>query len=151
MKLLLQRVTQAEVTVEDRSVGCTDAGLLVLVGLSKADAGKKADAGDWDKAIEKVLTLRLFADEQGKMNRSLEDVRGGLLLVSQFTLAGDCSKGKRPSFDSALAPEEARLQFAALVARFKEKTSLKVATGEFGASMQVSLINNGPGTFMLEF
>lgn len=151
MKLLLQRVSQAQVIVANKSVGSIERGLLVFVGLSKADADKRASAGAWDKAIEKVLNLRLFADEAGKMNCSLEEMQGGLLLVSQFTLAGDCGKGKRPSFTDALAPEEARLQFAELVERFKEKTSLKLATGVFGANMQVSLINDGPVTFILEF
>ena len=140
---LLQRVTEASVTVEGAVVGAIGPGLLVLVGVEKGDAEAQAD-----RLLERLLGYRVFSDDQGRMNRSLAEVGGGLLLVSQFTLAADTGKGTRASFSSAAPPEEGRRLFDYLVAKARV-THPEVATGEFGAHMQVALINDGPVTFRL--
>ncbi len=140
---LLQRVTEASVTVEGAVVGAIGAGLLVLVGVEKGDAESQAD-----RLLERLLGYRVFSDDQGRMNRSLAEVGGGLLLVSQFTLAADTDKGTRASFSSAAPPEEGRRLFDYLVAKARA-THPEVATGEFGAHMQVALTNDGPVTFRL--
>jgi len=140
---LLQRVTEASVTVEGAVVGAIGPGLLVLVGVEKGDAEAQAD-----RLLERLLGYRVFSDDQGRMNRSLAEVGGGLLLVSQFTLAADTGKGTRASFSSAAPPEEGRRLFDYLVAKARA-THPEVATGEFGAHMQVALINDGPVTFRL--
>lgn len=140
---LLQRVTEASVTVEGAVVGAIGPGLLVLVGVEKGDAKAQAD-----RLLERLLGYRVFSDDQGRMNRSLAEVGGGLLLVSQFTLAADTNKGTRASFSSAAPPEEGRHLFDYLVAKARA-THPEVATGEFGAHMQVALINDGPVTFRL--
>lgn len=145
MKSLIQRVAQASVTVEDRVVGQIGRGILVLLGLEKGDTGQ-----DIDWHIKKLLEIRIFPDDMGKMNRSVTDIRGELLIVSQFTLAASCRKGTRPSFDSAMPPADAQRFYELYLSRLREATTLKVATGEFGAMMQVSLVNDGPVTFMLE-
>ena len=144
MIALIQRVTQAAVQVEGRCVGEIGPGLLALIGIQRDDDVERAR-----RLLDKLLTYRVFADEAGRMNRSLADTGGGLLLVSQFTLAADTKKGTRPSFTPAAPPEEARELFDHLcdLARNAHPT---VATGEFGADMQVHLVNDGPVTFWLE-
>lgn len=145
MKALLQRVRQAHVEVEGEVVGAIDQGLLVLVGIEPHD-----DAALVEKMLGRLLAYRVFADEQGRMNRSLSDIGGGLLLVSQFTLAADTRSGLRPSFSSAAPPEQGRQLFEHLVACARDRHP-QVATGRFGANMQVHLLNDGPVTFLLEF
>lgn len=144
MKGLLQRVHSARVDVGGHAVGAIDQGLLVLVGVEPSDTRASAD-----KLLHKLLNYRVFSDAQGKMNLSLRDVGGGLLLVSQFTLAADTRSGMRPSFSSAAPPALGEELFDYLVGEAK-KAHETVATGRFGASMQVHLINDGPVTFMLE-
>ncbi|RFA24766.1 D-tyrosyl-tRNA(Tyr) deacylase [Alkalilimnicola ehrlichii] len=141
---LLQRVRQAEVTVAGASIGRIDQGLLVLVGVQKGDG--KAQAA---RLLERLLNYRVFPDAEGRMNLSLRDVGGGLLLVPQFTLAADTGKGNRPSFASAAAPAEAERLFAELL-ELARQAYPAVASGRFGADMQVSLCNDGPVTFWLE-
>ncbi|NWG85997.1 MAG: D-tyrosyl-tRNA(Tyr) deacylase [Hydrogenophilaceae bacterium] len=140
---LLQRVSEARVTVAGEVVGEIGRGLLVLVGVEKGDAEAQAD-----RLLERLLSYRVFPDEAGKMNRSLKDIGGGLLLVSQFTLVADTNSGNRPSFSSGASPEAGRRLFDYLVEQARQKHSV-VATGEFGAEMQVSLTNDGPVTFSL--
>ena len=141
---LLQRVANASVTVDGRCVGRIDHGLLVLVGVQRGDAQTEAD-----RLLERLLTYRVFADDEGRMNRSVQDVGGGLLLVSQFTLAADTRKGTRPGFSPAADPDLGRQLFEYMTARARERHST-VETGVFGANMQVSLVNDGPVTFWLE-
>jgi D-tyrosyl-tRNA(Tyr) deacylase len=141
---LLQRVREARVSVEGREVGAIGAGLLVFVGVEKGDDERTAA-----RLLERLLSYRVFGDDQGRMNRSLRDVGGGLLLVSQFTLAADTRKGARPSFSSAAPPDDGRRLFEHLVALARAGHA-QVATGEFGADMQVSLVNDGPVTFWLQ-
>ncbi|HEX7011213.1 MAG TPA: D-aminoacyl-tRNA deacylase, partial [Steroidobacteraceae bacterium] len=141
---LLQRVTRAEVSVDGRIVGSIGAGLLILVGVERGDTEAQAD-----RLLERVLGYRVFADAEGRMNRSVQDAGGGLLLVSQFTLAADTSKGTRPGFTPAAPPEEGRRLFEYLLARARERHPV-VETGVFGAHMQVSLTNDGPVTFWLQ-
>jgi D-tyrosyl-tRNA(Tyr) deacylase len=140
---LLQRVTAAEVKVGGAVVGGIERGLLVLIGVERADNEAQAD-----RLLERLLSYRVFADADGKMNLSLVDVAGGLLLVPQFTLAADTKKGTRPGFSPAAEPQEGRRLFDYLVRRAREAHSV-VQTGEFGANMQVSLTNDGPVTFWL--
>lgn len=141
---LLQRVTHAEVRVADREVGAIKTGLLVLVGVERGDGEAQAD-----RLLERLCTYRVFPDEQGRMNRSLQDIGGQLLLVSQFTLAADTRSGTRPGFSPAATPEEGRRWFDYLVERARARLGA-VQTGEFGATMQVSLTNDGPVTFWLQ-
>lgn len=141
---LLQRVTQASVTVNKEIVGQIETGLMVLVGVQKHDTEKTAD-----RLAERLLGYRVFPDEQGKMNLSVSDINGGVLLVPQFTLAADTAKGMRPSFSSAADPQMGEKLFEHFVGLVREKHN-KVSTGVFGADMQVSLINDGPVTFTLE-
>jgi D-tyrosyl-tRNA(Tyr) deacylase len=141
---LLQRVTHAEVRVETKIVGAIQAGLLVLIGVERGDSEPQAD-----RLLERLLTYRVFPDDEGRMNRSLQDVGGGLLLVSQFTLAADTRKGTRPGFSPAAEPQEGKRLFEYLVRRARERHSV-VETGEFGAQMQVTLTNDGPVTFWLQ-
>ena len=143
MIALLQRVTSAKVEVEERIVGEIGSGLLVLVGVERGDGQAQAD-----RLLERLLAYRVFADDAGKMNRSVADSRGGLLLVSQFTLAADTSKGTRPGFSPAASPEEGRRWFDYLVQAARSLHAV-VETGEFGAHMRVSLTNDGPVTFWL--
>ncbi|MBL8044686.1 MAG: D-tyrosyl-tRNA(Tyr) deacylase [Nitrospira sp.] len=144
MKAVLQRVTRASVEVDGRIVGRIGAGLLVLLGVAKGDEER-----DLLYLVEKLHTLRIFADDQGKMNRSLVEVGGEVLLVSQFTLLGDTTKGRRPGFDRAAAPDEARTWYEQAVTRLRA-VGVKVETGVFGAHMQVELLNDGPVTFLLD-
>jgi D-aminoacyl-tRNA deacylase len=141
---LLQRVTHAEVRVDTRVVGSIDAGLMVLVAVERGDTQQQAD-----RLLERLLTYRVFGDAEGRMNRSLQDIGGGLLLVSQFTLAADTRKGTRPGFSPAADPQEGTRMFEYLVARARERHAI-VETGEFGAHMQVTLTNDGPVTFWLQ-
>lgn len=141
---LIQRVKQASVAVDGAIVGQIQQGLLVLVGVEKGDS--EADA---DRLCERLFNYRVFADAQGKMNLSLKDIDGELLLVSQFTLAADTQKGARPSFSRAASPEEGRRLFDLLAQKARVKSE-KIATGQFGADMQVSLVNDGPVTFWLQ-
>jgi D-tyrosyl-tRNA(Tyr) deacylase len=140
MLALVQRVAQAQVKVEGETVGDIRQGLLVLVCAERGDAEAQAD-----KLLGKLLKLRIFADEAGKMNRSVQDVGGGLLIVSQFTLAADASGGNRPSFTQAAAPEEGRRLYDYLVHQAQAMHPV-VATGQFAADMQVHLVNDGPVT-----
>ncbi len=144
MIALLQRVSHASVVVDGALVGAIDAGLLVLVCAEKGDTEKQADA-----LLAKLLAYRVFADDAGKMNRSVTDVQGGLLLVPQFTLAADTNSGTRPSFSPAASPEDGRRLFDHFVRRARAAHAT-VATGQFGADMKVSLTNDGPVTFWLQ-
>ncbi len=144
MRVLLQRVKEAQVTVEQTVVGSIQHGSLLLVGFTKGDTSK-----DVDYLADKVVHLRIFEDESGKMNRSLIDVGGAILSVSQFTLYGDCRKGRRPNFMAAMEPGQAQQ----LYEQFNEKLrsyGIKVETGIFGAMMDVHLVNDGPVTLLLE-
>ena len=140
---LLQRVGQASVKVDGEVVGSIGRGLMVLVCAEKGDTEREADA-----LLAKLLTYRVFADDAGKMNRSVTDVAGGLLLVPQFTLAADTRSGTRPSFSPAAAPEDGRRLFDHVVRQARERHGI-VETGRFGADMKVALINDGPVTFWL--
>lgn len=143
MQALLQRVSEASVRIDGEVVGAIGPGLVVLLGLEPGDTQVAGEA-----LLARVLRYRVFGDEQGRMNRSLQEVGGGLLLVSQFTLAADTGSGLRPGFSTAMAPAEAEPLFAALFARALQLHPA-VAGGRFGADMQVSLTNDGPVTFLL--
>ena len=140
MLALVQRVREAKVVVAGETIGAIGQGLLVLVCAERGDSEAQAD-----KLLAKLLKLRIFSDEAGKMNRSVQDVAGGLLLVSQFTLAADTSGGNRPSFGAAAAPEEGRRLYEFFVERARAAHPL-VQTGQFAAHMQVQLVNDGPVT-----
>ena len=139
----VQRASRAEVRVDGKTVGAIGRGLLVLVGVEKGDDDGRADA-----LAERVLQLRIFDDDQGKMNRSVRDVGGEILVVSQFTLAADLDRGRRPSFDAAAPPAEARRLVDRLGDRLRA-SGTTVATGTFGARMAVELVNDGPVTFVV--
>ncbi len=144
MKAVIQRVSSASVTVEDAVVGRIDHGIMILLGVEKGDAEAQAD---W--LVGKICGLRIFYDDDGKMNRSVVDIGGSLLVVSQFTLAGNCAKGKRPSFDTAASADEGKRLYEYFVAAAR-RTGVPVETGIFQADMQVALVNDGPVTFILE-
>lgn len=144
MKIVLQRVKEASVVVEGVVVGRINRGLCLLVGVEKGDADE-----DVRFLAKKIFELRIFPDEDGKMNLSVEDISGGILAISQFTLAGSLRKGRRPSFDKAEEPERAEELFGALVDRLREY-GVHVETGIFAAMMDVCLVNDGPVTFVLE-
>ena len=144
MKALLQRVASARVDIAGCTVGAIDAGLLVLLCAERGDTEAVAD-----RLLAKILKLRIFADDAGKMNRSVQDAGGGLLVVSQFTLAADVSGGNRPSFTQAAAPDDGRRLYDYFVIRARAAHPV-VATGEFGADMQVHLVNDGPVTIPLQ-
>lgn len=144
MKAVIQRVKSASVTTEGTVVGQIGNGILVLLGVEKGDEEAQAE---W--LVEKIASLRIFNDSDGKMNLSLPDVEGSLLIISQFTLAGNCTKGKRPSFDSAAPADKGKLLYDYFVATAR-RTGLPVETGIFQADMQVALVNDGPVTFVLE-
>ncbi|MSN26095.1 MAG: D-tyrosyl-tRNA(Tyr) deacylase [Geobacter sp.] len=144
MKAVIQRVTSASVTVEGRVVGQIRQGIMILLGVEKGDGEA---AADW--LVEKIAGLRIFGDDDGKMNLSVRDIGGALLVVSQFTLAGNCAKGKRPSFDTAAPPEEGKRLYEYFVDSAR-RLGLPVETGIFQADMQVALVNDGPVTFVLE-
>jgi D-tyrosyl-tRNA(Tyr) deacylase len=145
VRIVLQRVSRAEVRVDGAVVGRIGSGHLLLVGFGREDGGAQIE---W--MADKVLGLRVFADEEGKMNRSLEEAGGDLLVVSQFTLYGDSSKGRRPSFVGAAAPEEAEALYERFVEELRRRTTRAVETGVFGAMMDVDLVNDGPVTLLLE-
>jgi D-tyrosyl-tRNA(Tyr) deacylase len=144
MRAVLQRVTDAHVTVDGATVGSIGIGLVVLVGVTSTDSRPDADY-----LVEKIVHLRIFPDDAGKMNRSLMDAGGALLVVSQFTLYGDCKKGRRPSFDAAAPTGQARDLYDYFVERLRLRNIL-VQTGVFQAEMQIHLVNDGPVTFILE-
>lgn len=145
MRVVAQRVSKAHVDIDGETVGAIDAGLMLLVGFRQGDDDRAIAA-----MVDKIIHLRVFADDAGKMNRSVIDVGGGLLIVSQFTLYGDTRKGRRPSFIDAAPPEIAIPLYENFVAELR-KSGLVVATGRFGAMMSVSLVNDGPVTLILEF
>ena len=144
MKAILQRVANARVDIAGKTVGAIDAGLLILLCAERGDVDALAD-----RMLAKILKLRIFSDEAGKMNRSVQDIGGGLLVVSQFTLAADVSGGNRPSFTQAAPPDEGRRLYEYFVAQARAAHPV-VATGEFGADMQVHLLNDGPVTIPLQ-
>ncbi len=144
MRAVVQRVTQSSVSVSGQVVGRIGPGLLVLLGVARRDTEKDADF-----LAEKIIHLRIFEDEDGKMNRSLADIGGQMLVVSQFTLLGDCRKGRRPSFAQAAPPDMAESLYRYFVDRIREKR-ISVQTGRFRAMMEVSLVNDGPVTFIVE-
>ncbi len=144
MKAVVQRVRRAEVRSGAEILGSIDSGLVVFVGVERGDAPSDADG-----QADKVATLRIFADEAGRMNRSVEDARGGLLVVSQFTLLANTRRGRRPSFENAAAPAEADALYERFVTALRAR-GLTVATGRFGAMMEVLLVNDGPVTIVLD-
>jgi D-tyrosyl-tRNA(Tyr) deacylase len=144
VKVLVQRVSRAEVRVAGEAVSSIGAGLLVFLGVEQGD---DVEVADWNAA--KTAELRIFPDEAGRMNRSVEDVRGAVLVVSQFTLAASTRRGRRPSFDAAAAPELARVLYDRFVAALASR-GLAVATGTFRAMMEVELVNDGPVTILLD-
>ena len=144
MKALIQRVKKASVTIEGEIYSKIGTGLLIFLGVEKGDSIENAD-----KLAQKIINLRIFEDENAKMNLSIKDIKGEMLVVSQFTLCGNCKKGTRPSFDKAELPSKANElyeYFAGLISQLK----IPVKTGKFGAMMEVSLVNDGPVTFMVE-
>lgn len=144
MRALVQRVSRASVSVGGEEVGRIGAGLLVLLGVGAGDGPKEAET-----LVDKIVNLRIFEDGAGKMNRSLLEVGGGALAVSQFTLYGDCRKGRRPSFTAAARPDEAEQLYEYFVERLRQ-AGVPVETGRFGAYMQVELVNDGPVTLWLD-
>ena len=144
MRALIQRVKHAKVEVDQEVVGQIEHGLLVFVGLGKNDTLQTSE-----KLLKKILAYRVFSDDTGRMNHNVQQVGGGVLLVSQFTLMADTKKGLRPDFGPAMPPDDAKQLFAQLVELAKNMYG-KVQTGEFGADMQVSLVNDGPVSFMLD-
>src|SRR5512136_1778256 len=144
MKAVIQRVSRAQVDVAGEAVGRIGRGILVLLGVEKGDGER-----DVDRLADKIVKLRLFEDDAGKMNLALTDIGGELLVVSQFTLAGNCAKGRRPSFDNAAPPDEANRLYEYFAARARG-LGITVATGVFQAMMMVELVNDGPVTFILE-
>jgi D-tyrosyl-tRNA(Tyr) deacylase len=144
MKVVLQRVTQAHVAVDGNTVGAISTGLVVLLGISRSDTTRDADY-----LLEKILYLRIFPDNEGKMNRNIQQASGSLLLISQFTLYGDCRKGRRPSFDRAAPPDQALALYDYFV-QTARRGPVPVETGEYRAHMQVTLTNDGPVTILLD-
>lgn len=144
MKFVIQRVTHADVVVDGNEIGRIGKGFMVLIGVSKED-----DKAIADKMVDKMIKLRIFEDENGKTNLSLDDVGGELLIISQFTLYANCKKGNRPSFIDAGAPDEANALYEYIIERCKERVNV-VERGEFGADMKVSLLNDGPFTIVLD-
>ena len=144
MRLVIQRVKESKVTVSGSTTGAIRSGLLVLIGISREDTCAEADY-----MLDKVLGLRIFPDESGKMNRNIVEAGGALLLVSQFTLYGDCRKGRRPSFDRAAPPQQAQTLYEYFVDAARQST-VPVETGVFQAAMEVHLVNDGPVTILLD-
>lgn len=144
MKAVIQRVTHASVTIDGQVHGAIEKGYLVLLGITHEDDEKTAD-----RIVKKMINLRIFSDENGKINLSLKDVGGSLLIVSQFTLYADCTHGNRPGFTNAAKPEQANQLYEYFVARCREQVE-NVQTGSFGADMKVELLNDGPFTIILE-
>ena len=144
MKVLIQRVKKASVTIDKELYSSIDKGILAFVGIEKGDTIEQVE-----KMSKKITNLRIFPDENDKMNKSIIDINGEMLIVSQFTLCGDCKKGTRPSFDKSASPEIANELYESFISEIK-KFGIKTGTGKFGAMMDVELINDGPVTFMLE-
>ena len=144
MRVVIQRVSEASVTVDRQTVGAIGQGLMVLLGVAQGDTSQEAKA-----LAEKTAGLRIFEDDAGKMNRSVEEIGGSLLVVSQFTLLGDCRKGRRPGFTDAAPPELADQLYEEYVAALRRR-GVNVATGVFRANMQVALVNDGPVTMLLD-
>lgn len=144
MKALIQRVKKASVTIDGELYSQIGSGMLVLLGVEKGDEQLNAD-----KLAEKLVNLRIYEDENEKMNLSIKDIKGEMLVVSQFTLCGDCKKGTRPSFDKSASPQIANELYEYFIAKVKE-LNIEVKTGKFAAMMDVELINDGPVTFMIE-
>lgn len=144
MKVLIQRVKRASVTIDEKLYSSINHGILALVGIEKGDTIEQVN-----KLADKISKLRIFEDENGKMNRSILDVNGEMLIVSQFTLCGDCKKGARPSFDKSAPPDIANSLYEEFIEKIKNY-GIQTGTGKFGAMMDVELINDGPVTFMLE-
>ena len=144
MKVLIQRVKEASVTIDEELYSSINAGILALVGIEKGDTIEQVQ-----KAAKKITGLRIFPDENDKMNRSLIDINGEMLIVSQFTLCGDCKKGTRPSFDKSAHPEIANNLYEEFIKEV-QTYGIKTQTGKFAAMMDVALINDGPVTFMIE-
>ncbi len=144
MRTVIQRVSQASVVVAQETVGAIDQGLMVLLGVAQGDSSKDAAY-----LVDKTAGLRIFEDNDGKMNRSVEDIGGSILVVSQFTLLGDCRKGRRPGFTDAAPPELADTLYQEFVDALRSR-GITVATGVFRANMQVALVNDGPVTIMLD-
>jgi len=144
MRLVIQRVSQAKVTVQGKEIGAIGPGLCLFLGVAKGDTEE-----DSTYLVQKSVELRIFEDNEGKFNRTLLDVGGEALVVSQFTLYGDCTKGRRPSFSHAASPEEAERLYQQFVQKLREKNP-RVATGQFQAKMEVSLVNSGPVTFIID-
>jgi D-tyrosyl-tRNA(Tyr) deacylase len=144
MRAVVQRVLAARVEVDGQTVGAIEQGLVVFLGVGKGDV-----SSDADYLVDKILGLRIFEDEQGKMNRALADVAGGLLVISQFTLYGDVTRGRRPSFEQAMPPKEAETLYERFVARARV-VHPKVETGRFGADMRIPMDNDGPVTLIVE-
>ncbi|DAA96034.1 TPA: D-tyrosyl-tRNA(Tyr) deacylase [Candidatus Gastranaerophilales bacterium HUM_9] len=145
MKGLIQRVKKASVRIDSQLYSQINEGILIFLGVEKGDEKSNAD-----KLAEKLVKLRIFEDENEKMNKSVQDINGSILVVSQFTLAGDCKKGTRPSFDKAELPQKANELYEYFISKLKSM-NIPTQTGSFGAMMNVELINDGPVTFMLEF
>lgn len=144
MRAVIQRVQRASVTVEDKVISSINQGFLVLLGVEKGDVQE-----DIDYMVKKIVGLRVFEDSDEKMNLSIQDINGEIIIVSQFTLAGDVRKGRRPSFSNAMAPNEANDMYLEIVKQIKS-FGINVGTGEFGAHMDVELINDGPVTILLD-
>jgi len=144
MKALIQRISKAKVTVNGNAVSNIGKGLLVFLGVEKEDTDR-----DIDYLMKKISQLRIFEDEQQKMNLSVQDVKGDILVVSQLTLSAECRKGNRPSFDKAEEPEKAKTFYQKFIDRLAE-SGLHIATGEFGSHMMIHLVNDGPVTIMLD-
>ncbi len=145
MKTLIQRVSKAQVKVDGNIVGKIDKGILVFLGIGKNDTDKELT---W--MVDKLIKLRIFEDEDGKMNRSVSDVEGDILVISQFTLYGDCRKGTRPSFTEAAGAQKGKEYYEKFLKLLKERFNGKIESGVFGADMKVELLNDGPVTLMIE-
>ena len=155
MRLLVQRALRGEVRVDEpdgtsRLTGRIGKGLIVFVGFGVQDTAELPQARLWTAMLDKLLGLRIFPEAAGRFNRSLDDVQGGLLLVSQFTLYADCRRGRRPSFDGAMPPVQAEALYNRLVYDLRERLGERLQCGEFGAAMQVEITNWGPVTIMLD-
>ncbi len=146
MKAVVQRVSEASVSSEGEEKGSIEKGLVVLLGIREDDGEEKAE-----KLVEKIKDLRVFEDEEGKLNLPLKEVDGEVLIISQFTLYGDCSRGNRPSFDKAAGFEKAERLYKDFVEKFENQKGLKVESGSFGDYMKIDMVNDGPVTLVLEY